>query len=62
MSSHLKKLFPGAVNNYLVRGICKISSILKSNSEIGPLFKFFVKSVHFYCKISPLSSQSGPIL
>jgi hypothetical protein len=30
--------------------------------KIGPLFKFFIKLVHFYCKIGLISSQSGPIL
>jgi hypothetical protein len=33
------------------RDNCKISSLLKSNSEIGPLFEFFAKSVHFVMKV-----------
>jgi hypothetical protein len=45
-----------------LRDNCKISSLLKSNSEIAPLFKFFVKSVHFYCKIGPLCDEIRPIL
>jgi hypothetical protein len=35
---------------------------LKSNSEIGPLFKFFIKSVHFYLKSDFTKNlKSGPI-
>jgi hypothetical protein len=45
-----------------IRDNCKISSLLKSNSKIGPLFEFFTKSVHFYYKIGSLCDESGSIL
>jgi hypothetical protein len=35
---------------------------LKSNSEIGPLFEFFAKSVHFVMKVDRFCNKSGPIL
>jgi hypothetical protein len=41
---------------------CKISYILKSNFEIGPIFKFITKSVYFYCKIGSICDESGLFL
>jgi hypothetical protein len=41
---------------------CKISSLLKSNSEIGLFFNFLIKLVHFYCKIGLFCDESGSIL
>jgi hypothetical protein len=41
---------------------CKISSLLKSNSKISPLFEFFAKSVHFVMKVDRICNKSGLIL